>query len=346
MINFRSMNNFKRLNKQDKIFIAGSSGMVGSAITKVLRKSNYGMKKFNGKIFCPTREELNLLNFQDVQDWFYKFKPDIVIIAAAKVGGIYANKTKPYDFILENLKIQNNLIEVAWKVGVKRLLFLGSSCIYPKFAKQPISEEYLLSGALEKTNEFYAIAKIAGIKLCESLRKQYNFDAISLMPTNLYGPGDNYHPKNSHVIPSLIRRFYEAKSKNLKEVNCWGTGDALREFLYVDDLAEACLFTLENWDPSNSYAPKTKNGDSLAILNVGSEEEISIKDLAIKISQVVGFTGNILWDADKPNGTPRKKLDNRRINSLGWNPKINLDIGLRKTLIDFEKSFNNKNLRE
>ena len=346
MINLKSMNNFKKLNHQDKIFIAGSSGMVGSAIKKVLRKSNYGINELKGKIYCPTRKDLNLLNFQDVKNWFNKFKPDIVIIAAAKVGGIYANKTKPYDFILENLKIQNNIIEVAWQTDVKRLLFLGSSCIYPKFAKQPISEEYLLSGTLEKTNEFYAIAKIAGIKLCESLRKQYNFDAISLMPTNLYGPGDNYHPKNSHVIPSLIRRFYEAKSKNLKEVTCWGTGDSLREFLYVDDLAEACLFTLENWDPSNAYAPKTKDGDTLDILNVGSEEEISIKDLAIKISKVIGFKGNILWDTDKPNGTPRKKLNTQRINSLGWSPKINLDIGLRKTLIDFEKSFINKNLRE
>ena len=346
MINLKSMNNFKKLNHQDKIFIAGSSGMVGSAIKKVLIKSNYGIKELNGKIYCPTSKDLNLLNFQDVKNWFSKYKPDIVIIAAAKVGGIYANKTKPFDFILENLKIQNNIIEVAWQSGVKRLLFLGSSCIYPKFAKQPISEEYLLSGTLEKTNEFYAIAKIAGIKLCESLRKQYNFDAISLMPTNLYGPGDNYHPKNSHVIPSLIRRFYEAKYKDLKEVNCWGSGDALREFLYVDDLAEACLFTLENWDPSNSYSPKTKDGDPLDILNVGSEEEISIKDLATKISQIVGFKGNILWDSNKPDGTPRKKLDNRRINSLGWYPKINLDIGLRKTLIDFEKSFTNKNLRE
>jgi len=340
------MNNFKKLNYQDKIFIAGSSGMVGSAIKKVLRKSNYGINELNGKIYCPTRKDLNLLNFQDVKNWFSKFKPDIVIIAAAKVGGIYANKTKPYDFILENLKIQNNIIEVAFQTGVKRLLFLGSSCIYPKFAKQPISEEYLLSGTLEKTNEFYAIAKIAGIKLCESIRKQHNFDAISLMPTNLYGPGDNYHPKNSHVIPSLIRRFYEAKSKNLKEVTCWGTGESLREFLYVDDLAEACLFTLENWDPSNACAPKTKDGDMLSILNVGSEEEISIKDLAIKISKVVGFKGNILWDADKPNGTPRKKLDNQRINSLGWHPKINLDLGLIKTLRDFEKSFANENLRE
>ena len=340
------MTNIKKLNKQDKIFIAGSSGMVGSAIKKVLIKSNYGIKELNGKIYCPTRKELNLLNFQDVKNWFNKFRPDIVIIAAAKVGGIYANKNKPYDFILENLKIQNNIIEIAWQTDVKRLLFLGSSCIYPKFAKQPIAEEYLLSGSLEKTNEFYAIAKIAGIKLCESLRKQYNFDAISLMPTNLYGPGDNYHPKNSHVIPSLIRRFYEAKSKNLKEVNCWGSGDSLREFLYVDDLAEACVFTLENWDPSNEYAPKTKAGDSLSLLNVGSEEEISIKELALKISKVVGFKGKILWDFDKPNGTPRKKLDNRRINSLGWYPKINLDTGLRKTLIDFEKSFTNKNLRE
>ncbi len=225
------MNNFKKLSKQDKIFIAGSSGMVGSAIKKVLIKSNYGNKELNGNIYCPTRKDLNLLNFQDVKNWFNKFRPDIVIIAAAKVGGIYANKNKPYDFILENLKIQNNIIEVAWQTGVKRLLFLGSSCIYPKFAKQPIAEEYLLSGTLEKTNEFYAIAKIAGIKLCESLRKQYNFDAISLMPTNLYGPGDNYHPKNSHVLPALIRKFYEAKKNNLDTVTCWGSGKPLREFL-------------------------------------------------------------------------------------------------------------------
>ena len=340
------MKSSKLINPNEIIYLAGSSGMVGRSLLRLLKESSYGLEKYGGKLLTPSRKELDLLNTEEVNNWFDKNKPSIVILAAAKVGGIYANANFPADFLYENLKIQMNVIEAAWKNRVKRFLFLGSSCIYPKYARQPIEEESLLTKSLESTNEWYAISKISGIKLLQALRKQYNFDAISLMPTNLYGPGDNYHPKNSHVIPSLIRRFYEAKSKNLKEVTCWGTGDSLREFLYVDDLAEACLFTLENWDPSNAYAPKTKDGDTLDILNVGSEEEISIKDLAIKISKVIGFKGNILWDTDKPNGTPRKKLNTQRINSLGWSPKINLDIGLRKTLIDFEKSFKNKNLRE
>ena len=340
------MNSSKKIDKGDKIFIAGCSGMVGSAIKKALIKFNYGNIELDGEIFSPSRKELNLLDFQEVKNWFSKFKPTVVIIAAAKVGGILANNTQPYDFILENLKIQTNIIEIAWLSGVKRLLFLGSSCVYPKFAEQPICEESLLSSQLEKTNEYYAIAKIAGIKLCESLRKQHNFDAISVMPTNLYGPGDNYHPSNCHVLPSLIRKFYEAKTKNLKEVICWGTGDALREFLYVEDLAEACVFALENWDPNNIDAPRTSNGELLTILNIGSEEEISIKELAKKISNIIGFKGEINWDITKPNGTPRKKLDNQRINSLGWFPTINLDEGIKKTLFDFEKSLINKNLRE
>ena len=237
----------------------------------------------------------------------------------------------PTEFLLENLKIQTNIIETSWKTGVKRLLFLGSSCIYPKFANQPIDEESLLSGELESTNQWYAIAKISGIKLCEALRRQYDFDAISLMPTNLYGPGDNYHPQNSHVMASLINKFHYACKESLPNVTCWGTGKPYREFLHVDDLGDAVLFCLEHWDPNSKNAPSDKYGNKLSLLNVGSGVEITIKDLAKKISKLLNYNGNILWDDSKPDGTPRKKLNSLKINQLGWHSKISLDEGILKT---------------
>ena len=322
------------LSKEDRIFVAGHKGMVGSAILRCLKKNGYFSKNNPGNILCVNRGELNLLDFESVKKWFKKFKPDVVIIAAAKVGGIIANSKYPYDFLAENLKIQQNLIENSIETGVKRLLFLGSSCIYPKYAVQPIAEEELLNGILEKTNEPYAIAKIAGIKLCEAIRKQKGFDAIALMPTNLYGPGDNYHIENSHVFAALLRKFIEAKRKNIREVICWGTGNPLREFLYVDDLADACLFALERWDPSNINAPKDKYGVSLKFLNIGTGKDISIRDLAAKISKEVEYEGSIVWDESKPDGTPRKLLDITKVKSIGWEPKISLSEGLRMTIQD------------
>ena len=317
----------------DKVVVFGSSGLAGSAICRYLIKSGYK------KILKPNRKELNLLNFDEVKKWFHFKRPDVVIIAAAKVGGIHANDIYSADFILENLKIQNNIIENAWKHDVKKLLFLGSSCIYPKFAKQPISEEELLTSSLETSNQWYAIAKISGIKLCEALKKQYNFNAISLMPTNLYGPGDNYHPENSHVLASLIRRFCVAKFKNQKEVICWGTGSALREFLHVDDLASACIFALEKWDQDSSNAPKDINNNPLRFLNIGTGKDISINELANLISQIVGFNGKIIWDSSKPDGTPKKQLDVSRINNLGWRSKISLEKGLKETIKNFQDNY-------
>ena len=340
------MSNNKLINFDEKIFIAGSKGMVGSSIKKALMKANYGNEKFQGKLLCPTRKELNLLNYQEVEEWFKKNKPTIVIIAAAKVGGIMANSTKPYEFIIENLKIQSNLIELSWINKVKRILFLGSSCIYPKFANQPIKEEYLLSNYLEETNEFYAIAKIAGLKLIESLRKQHNFDGISLMPTNLYGPGDNYHSLNSHVMPSLIRKFDNALNNNLSKVSCWGSGKPLREFLYVEDFADACVYALENWNPEDKEAPKDSNGNNLNFLNVGCKFELSIKELSYKIADITGYKGEIIWDDSKPDGTPRKKLDTSKFTKLGWEAQTDLDEGIRKTLISYKKELSEKNLRE
>ena len=319
-----------QLQPKETIFIAGSYGMVGSAIKKELYKDGFNV---NSKILSPTKEELNLTDFQAVKQWFKQNKPTIVIIAAAKVGGILANSKFPYDFILQNLKIQTNLIEISFLTNVKKLLFLGSSCIYPKLCKQPIKENFLLTDSLEKTNEFYAIAKIAGIKLCQSLMIQNKFNAICLMPTNLYGPRDNYHPQNSHVIPSLIRKFYEAKKFNKKNVTCWGTGSPLREFLHVDDLAKACLFLLKNWNPIEDIKKQNVNNEeNTCWINVGTEYEISIKELAEKISDACGYEGKIIWDNSKPNGTPRKKLDTTKINSLGWYPKISLDEGIKLTL--------------
>ncbi len=333
------MKTFKKINFQDKFFIAGSTGMVGRAVFKVLKKNGYGNENLGGSIFTPKRNNLNLLNENEVKIWFERYKPSVVILAAAKVGGILANSSKPYNFIFENLKIQNNIIESAFKNGVKRLLFLGSSCIYPKLCEQPIKEEYLLNGPLETTNEWYAIAKIAGLKLCQALRNQYDFDAISLMPTNLYGPNDKYDLKNSHVIPGLIRKFINAKINSLNSVTCWGTGEPLREFMHVDDLASAILFCLEYWCPDDSDAPLDDNGIPLNFLNVGTGSDITIKDLSQLISKISGFKGEILWDKSKPNGTPQKLLNINKIKSLGWSPSIKLEDGLKETISDFKNNF-------
>ncbi len=323
--------------KNQKIFIAGASGMVGNAIKKAI--SNYHRDSKNKNLLLtPSRQELNLLDSMLVKNWFAKNKPSIVILAAAKVGGILANTKYPADFLIENIKIQTNIIESAWSQGVKRFLFLGSSCIYPKHSPQPIKEEFLLNNNLERTNEYYAIAKIAGLKLCESLRTQYGFDAISLMPTNLYGPNDNYHPENSHVMAALIRKFLIAKKKKLPSVTCWGSGLVFREFMHVEDLAEAIIFCLENWYPSKKDAPKDSLGNNLNHLNIGTGEEISIKELAAKIAKFTEFKGEILWDKSKPDGTPQKKLDVSRINRLGWKSKIDLDSGIQKTLSNLNLS--------
>ncbi len=326
----------KLISKSERIFIAGSRGMVGQAIVKALKKSGYGEKEYGGILLTPSRKELNLLNRDDVEKWFAINNPTIVVLAAAKVGGIFANDSKPTEFLLENLKIQLNVIELAWKYGVKRLLFLGSSCIYPKFAEQPIKEESLLSGMLEPTNQWYAIAKIAGIKLCEALRKQNKFDAICLMPTNLYGPGDNYHPENSHVMASLIRKFCFASKNSLPSVTCWGTGTPLREFMHVDDLAKASIFALERWNPDAKNAPLDNNGNPLLFLNVGTGKDLSIKDLAEKIAEITKFKGQIIWDKSKPDGTPRKLLNIDRLKILGWKNTIDLSKGIKNAISDFE----------
>ncbi len=325
----------KKISLNEKIFIAGSSGMAGSAICRALKKNGYGSYECGGELLLPNSQELNLLDLNKLQDWFLINKPTIVVLAAAKVGGILANSQSPADFLLENIKIQTNVIETSWKFGVKRLLFLGSSCIYPKFAKQPILEDSLLSSDLEQTNQWYAIAKISGIKLCESLRIQYGFDAISLMPTNLYGPGDNYHPNNSHVMASLIKKFCEASLNSYRSVTCWGTGSPLREFLHVNDLGEAVVFTLENWDPSSKNAPLDNSGVPLTFLNVGTGKDISIKDLSEKIAKYTGFKGEIIWDSTKPDGTPKKQLNCQRINDLGWSASISLDEGIKETISNY-----------
>tara|TARA_B100000212_G_scaffold286961_1_gene227717 strand:+ start:324 stop:1325 length:1002 start_codon:yes stop_codon:yes gene_type:complete len=329
------------MNYDEKIFIAGASGMVGSAIKRLLIKKGYGDKKYGGEILCPNRFDLDLLNYESVKKWFSSNNPSIVILAAAKVGGILANSSQPYEFIFENLRIETNIIEASRLFGIKKLVFLGSSCIYPKFSRQPIKEEYLLSSELEKTNECYAIAKIAGLKLCEALRVQYDFDSISLMPCNLYGPGDNYNPETSHVIPALINKFYSAKKNRVKKVSCWGTGSPLREFLYVDDLAEACIFILKDWSQSENKLLFEDYMKKNSWLNIGSGHEISIKSLSEMIAEIIGYQDEISWDKRMPDGTPRKILDNTKINSLGWEPKIKLEDGLRMTIEDFEKNIYN-----
>jgi len=306
----------------DRIFVAGHSGMAGSAICRALERADYH------QLLTASHSELDLLDGPAVEAWFANHQPKVVVLAAAKVGGIQANSSYPADFLLDNLKIQTNVIETAWRSGVRRLLFLGSSCIYPKFVEQPIREEALLTGALEPTNEWYAIAKIAGIKLCEALRIQHGFDAISLMPTNLYGPGDNYHSTNSHVLPALIRRFHEAAEAKAPSVTCWGTGSPLREFLHVDDLGEACVFSLEHFNPAPG---------ELTYLNVGTGMDLSIRELADAVATATGYQGSIEWDSSKPDGTPKKQLDVSCLSKLGWQARIPLEEGLASTVALFRE---------
>ncbi|MCP9826605.1 GDP-L-fucose synthase [Synechococcus sp. EJ6-Ellesmere] len=308
------------ITPSDRIFVAGHRGMAGSAILRALEAKGYA------NLLTAGRDQLDLRDAGAVEAWFAAHRPQVVVLAAAKVGGILANSSYPADFLLDNLKIQTHVIENAWRHGARRLLFLGSSCIYPKFAAQPIREESLLTGELEPTNEWYAIAKIAGLKLCAALRLQYGFDAISLMPTNLYGPGDNYHPSHSHVLPALIRRFHEAKLAGAEQVVCWGTGTPRREFLHVDDLAEAALFCLEQWQPA-AHDPQ--------FLNVGTGEDLPIRELAELVARTVGFGGGIAWDTSKPDGTPRKLLDVSRLAALGWQARIPLAEGLASTYADW-----------
>ena len=329
----------KLISYDDRILVAGAKGMVGSSICKTLKLKGYR------NILSPSRKDLDYTNFNNLNNWFSDNLPDVVIIASAKVGGIKANNDFPSDFILSNLKIQTNLIELSWKYKVKRLLFLGSSCIYPKFANQPIKEEALLTGSLETTNQWYAIAKIAGIKLCEALRYQHGFDAICLMPTNLYGPGDNYNFEESHVLPAMLRRFDEAKLCGLDAVTCWGTGSPYREFLYVDDLSDACIFALENWDPNSILGPKDKDGNPLIFLNVGTGQDITIKNLAEKIAFTVGFEGEILWDSSKKDGTPRKLLDVSHFKSLGWQSETSFSDGIKITYESYKYEIKNQTIR-
>lgn len=342
------------INTTDRIYVAGHRGMAGSAICRALKRAGYGDPTVGGALLTATRADLDLLDRMAVEQWFAEHQPTVVVLAAAKVGGIAANRDYPADFLLDNIKIETNVIETAWRSGVRRLLFLGSSCIYPKYAEQPIREESLLTGALEPTNEWYAIAKIAGIKLCDALRQQHGFDAISLMPTNLYGPGDNYHPNHSHVLPALIRRFDEAASAldngANTSVTCWGTGSPLREFLHVDDLGDACVFALENWDPSSPTAPRFQSSDGrqlkpLTFLNVGTGVDISIRDLASAVARSTGYKGSIEWDSSKPDGTPKKQLDVSRLSKLGWNAQIPLDLGMTMTVSAYREEIKSQKLR-
>ena len=327
------------ISSSDRIAIFGGRGMAGGSISRALTQSGYQQQ------LSPTRDELDLLDSQAVQRWFSEHQPAVVVLAAARVGGIHANSSFPADFLLDNLKIQTHVIETAWRSGVRRLLFLGSSCIYPKFAEQPIREEALLTGGLEPTNEWYAIAKIAGIKLCEALRQQHGFDAISLMPTNLYGTGDNYHPVNSHVLPAFIRRFHEAAEAKAESVTCWGTGSPMREFLHVDDLGDACVFALENWSALLSNAPTDDQGNPLAFLNVGTGVDLTIKDLAEAVAKAVGFRGSIHWDKSKPDGTPKKQLDVSRLECMGWRARVPLNEGLRSTVGQFREQLSQNLVR-
>ncbi|QWD35718.1 GDP-L-fucose synthase [Polynucleobacter paneuropaeus] len=311
------------------IYVAGHRGMVGSAIVRYLQAQGYA------KIIIKTRAELDLTNQAAVEHFFKTERPDQVYLAAARVGGIHANNTYPAQFIYENLMIQNNVIHQAFKNSVKKLLFLGSSCIYPKLATQPMSEDALLTGKLEPTNEPYAIAKIAGIKMCESYNRQYglshSIDYRSIMPTNLYGPGDNYHPENSHVIPALIRRFHEAKVANASEVVIWGTGNPRREFLYVDDMAAASVFVMEL--EKEIYDSHSNPMESH--INVGFGSDVTIGELALAVAEATGYAGKISFDPTKPDGALRKWMDSTRINHLGWTPRVNLDVGLKKAYADF-----------
>lgn len=300
------------MEKDSKIFVAGHRGLVGSAIVRALEAQGHT------NIIKKNRDELDLLDQRAVADFFASEKPEYVFDAAAKVGGIMANKERPAEFIRENLTIQNHIIHSAYVSGVKKLVFLGSSCIYPKLCPQPIKEEYLLTGPLEPTNDAYAVAKIAGIMMCQSYNKQYGTDYISLMPTNLYGPNDNFDLQSSHVLPALIRKFHEAKENSSPTVTLWGTGSPMREFLHVDDLADATLYLMNNYDESE-------------IVNIGTGEDVSIKELAELIRDIVGYTGDIEWDTEKPDGTPRKLLDVSRLHQLGWRHQRPLSDGIKDT---------------
>jgi GDP-L-fucose synthase len=304
------------MNENSRIYVAGHRGLVGSAIWRELQRQ--GFKNLIGR----TRSEVNLLDATEVQKFFAETKPEFVFIAAAKVGGIHANDTHPAEFLLENLQIQNHLIHAAKLAGVRKLLFLGSSCIYPKLAPQPLKEEYLLTGPLEPTNQWYAVAKIAGIKLCQAYRRQYGCDFISAMPTNMYGPNDNYDLQTSHVLPALIRKFHDAKTNSAATVTCWGSGTPLREFLYADDLASACVFLMQNYSEEQ-------------FINVGSGSEITIRDLSELIKRITGFSSGIVWDKSKPDGTPRKLMDSSRLFALGWKPQVDLEIGIKLAYEDF-----------
>ncbi len=297
------------MDKNAKIYVAGHRGLVGSALVRVLQKEGFN------NLLLKTRQELDLLDQKAVADFFQREKPEYVFLAAAKVGGIIANDLYPAEFIYENLVIETNIIHSAYQSGVKKLLFLGSSCIYPKFAAQPIKEDYLMTGALEATNAPYAVAKIAGVYMCQAYREQYGADFISLMPTNLYGQNDNFNPETSHVLPAMIYKFHTAKKEGAKEVVLWGTGTPKRDFLHVDDLARASLFLMENYS----------EGD---IVNIGSGDDISIKDLAETVKAVVGYEGEVVWDSSKPDGTPRKVLDVSKLSSLGWQPEFPLKKGI------------------
>lgn len=306
------------MEKNSKIYIAGHRGLVGSALLRRLEKDGYT------NLIYKTYQELDLTNQQKVEEFFNDEKPEYVFLAAAKVGGILANNTYPAEFIYQNLQIQNNIIHSSYLSGVKKLLFLGSSCIYPGGCPQPIKEEYLLTGELEKTNEPYAIAKISGIKMCQSYNRQYGTNFIAVMPTNLYGPHDNFDIQTSHVLPALIRKFHEAKINNDKSVYVWGTGMVKREFLYVDDMVDGCIFLMNNFNPTKE---QNNNGD--IFVNLGTGIDLTIKELAEIIKKIVGFDGEMAWDASKPDGTAQKLLDVSKINNLGWNHKIDLECGIK-----------------
>ena len=303
-----------------RIYVAGHRGLVGSAIWRELQRRGFTA------LIGRTHAELDLLDGAAVRKFYAQKKPEYVVDAAAKVGGILANDQHPAEFLFQNLQIQSNLIHEAHQAGVRKLLFLGSSCIYPRLAPQPMKEEYLLSGPLEPTNQWYAVAKIAGIKMCQAYRRQYGCDFISAMPTNMYGPNDNYDLQNSHVLPALIRKFHEAKAANAPTVTCWGTGSPLRDFLYADDLARACVFLLENYSEEQ-------------FINIGAGKEVSVQELTETVKRVIGFAGEIVWDTTKPDGMPRKLMDSSRLLALGWRPQVDLESGIRLAYEDFLKRF-------
>ena len=309
------------MNNNSKIYVAGHNGLSGSALVRKLHSNGYS------NILTCDKNTLNLKNKEQTEEWFSKNQPEYVFLAAAKVGGIHANDKYPAEFIYDNLEIQNNVIHSSYRFNVKKLLFMGSICIYPKFAPEPVNETSLLNGSLEPTNEWYAIAKIAGIKMCQAYRKQYGCNFISAMPCNLYGINDNFHLENSHVLPALIRKFHEAKINNSKTVECWGTGSPRREFLYSDDLADALIFLMDRYNENE-------------IINIGYGEDLTIKDIANKVKTTINFTGEIVWNTSKPDGTPKRLLNVNKLFDMGWRPKINLENGLKST---YEWYLNNQN---